>query len=228
MAMGDVGILAALAAGVISFLSPCVLPLIPAYLSIVTGLTTQQLHERGGSEGTLLKCGLFVLGFSLVFVLMGATASTLGQWFVRGRRLLNGVLGTLVVIMGLFVSGLIRIPPLSTVRRINLPAALSPLGPFAALVTGAAFALGWTPCVGPVLSSVLAYAAASGSLGKGVTLLSAYSVGLGIPFLLTGVLYNRVLGTLDWFKRNHKAVNAAAGMVLAVMGGLLIFHALRL
>lgn len=226
MTVEEVGLLASLLAGVVSFLSPCVLPLVPAYLSMVTGLTAEELREKRGQGRTLLKCCLFILGFSLIFVLMGATASTLGQLIVQHRRLLNIVLGIMVIIMGLFIAGLIKIPSLYRVRRIALPSGiLSPLGPLAAMATGAAFALGWTPCVGPVLSSILAYAAASGSLGKGVLLLSAYSLGLGIPFLATGLLYGRALGALDWFKRNQRAANAAAGILLTAMGVLLIFDA---
>ena len=227
MAMEEVGLLGSLLAGIASFVSPCVLPLVPAYLSMVTGLTAEELREKGGQGKTLLKCGLFVLGFSVIFVLMGATASTLGQSLVQHRRLLNIILGIVVVLMGLFMAGLIRIPSLDRVRRIAIPVeSLSPLGPLAAMATGAAFALGWTPCVGPVLSSILAYAAASGSLGKGVLLLSTYSLGLGIPFLLTGLLYSRALGALDWFRRNQKWANTAAGALLAVMGILLVFDAM--
>jgi len=226
MAAEEVGLLASLVAGIVSFVSPCVLPLVPAYLSMVTGLTSQELSEKGGQGKTLLECGLFVLGFSIVFVLMGATASTLGQLLVRHRRLLNIMLGIAVVVMGLFIAGVVRIPVLNRVGRVTLPRRfVSPLGPLGAVAIGAAFALGWTPCVGPVLSSILAYAAASGSLSKGILLLSAYSLGLGIPFLLTGLLYGRALGAMDWFRKNQREANAAAGVLLAVMGILLIFDA---
>jgi len=226
----EVGLLASFAAGLLSFLSPCVLPLIPAYLSMVTGLTIDELGEEGSSRGRVfLSCLLFVVGFSVVFVLMGATASAVGRFLLMYRRTINLVLGILVVAMGLFIAGLVNIPNLYRERRLQFGREfLSPLGPLAAAAMGSAFALGWTPCVGPLLSSILAYAAASNSLSKGVVLLSVYSMGLGIPFLLTGLFFSRALTTLNWIKRNQRKVDLVAGLLLVAMGILLVFDAFGL
>ncbi len=226
----EVGLMAAIAAGVLSFLSPCVLPLVPAYLSMVTGLSTEELAQGGPSQKRiLLSCLLFVLGFSLVFVILGATASAAGQFLVEHRRTFNFVLGILVIVMGLFIAGIVRIPQLYGERRFHLTKDLfSPLGPLAATAMGSAFALGWTPCVGPILSSILAYAAASNSVSKGAVLLFAYSLGLGIPFLLIGFFYSRAIIALDWFRRNQRKANMVAGALLVFLGVLLVFDSLHL
>jgi len=228
MVTEEVGLLASLLAGVFSFLSPCILPLVPAYLSMITGLTADEMDQGGDSQGrVLVSILLFVLGFSLVFVLLGASASAAGKFLVEYRRIINLFLGSLVVFMGLFVAGLLKIPSLYGERRLHLTRdLLSPLGPLAAMAMGSAFALGWTPCVGPILSSILAYAAAGNSLTRGVTLLTMYSLGLAIPFILVGVFYSRAIVALQWFKRNQRKANLVAGALLALLGILLIFDSL--
>lgn len=224
----EVGLLASLLAGLFSFLSPCVLPLVPAYLSMVTGMTIDELSQgKSSQKRILLSCLLFVFGFSLVFILMGATASAAGKILVRYRSTINLVLGFLVVVMGLFIAGLLRIPRLYREMKFHPRRdLLSPLGPLAVVVMGSAFALGWTPCVGPILSGILVTAAATNSLTRGVILLSVYSLGLGIPFLLTGLFFARAITAFGWIKRNQGKVNAAAGTLLAVMGVLLILDSL--
>jgi cytochrome c-type biogenesis protein len=230
MVAEEVGLLGALLAGVLSFLSPCVLPLVPAYLSMITGLTIEELGSEGGSQRkVLLSSLLFVLGFSLVFILLGASASAAGKFLFQHRRFINLFLGSLVVFMGLFIAGLFKIPRLYGERRFHLTKdLLSPLGPLAAMAMGSAFALGWTPCVGPILSSILAYAAASNSLSRGVLLLSVYSLGLAIPFILVGLFYSRAIVALQWFKRNQRRVDIVAGALLVGLGILLIFDGLHL
>lgn len=230
MVADEVGLLGALLAGVLSFLSPCVLPLVPAYLSMITGLTIEELGDDGGSQWKVLFSSiLFVLGFSLVFILLGASASAAGKFLVEHRRFINLFLGSLVVFMGLFIAGLFKIPRLYGERRFHLTRDfLSPLGPLAAMAMGSAFALGWTPCVGPILSSILAYAAASNSLSRGVLLLSVYSLGLAIPFILVGLFYSRAIVALQWFKRNQRSVDIVAGALLVGLGVLLIFDSLHL
>ena len=226
----EVGLFASLLAGVFSFLSPCVLPLVPAYLSMITGLTVDELgREEGSQRKVLLSSLLFVLGFSLVFVLLGASASAAGKFLVQHRQIINMFLGSLVVIMGLFVAGFLKIPRLYGERRFHVTRdLLSPLGPLAAMAMGSAFALGWTPCVGPILSSILAYAAASNSLAKGVLLLGMYSLGLAIPFILVGLFYSRAITALQWFKRNQRKADLVAGALLVILGVLLIFDSLDL
>jgi cytochrome c-type biogenesis protein len=230
MVTEEVGLLASLIAGVFSFLSPCVLPLVPAYLSMITGLTIDELEREEDSQRTvILSSLLFVMGFSLVFVMLGASASAAGKFLVQHRRLINLFLGSLVVVMGLFVAGFIKIPRLYGERRFHVTRdLLSPMGPLAAMAMGSAFALGWTPCIGPILSSILAYAAASNSLARGVLLLSMYSLGLAIPFLLVGLFYSRAIAALQWFKRNQRTADLIAGGLLVVLGILLIFDSLDL
>jgi len=228
MVTEEVGLLASLLAGVFSFLSPCILPLVPAYLSMITGLTADEMDQGGDSQRRVLtSILLFVLGFSLVFVMLGASASAAGKFLVEYRRLINLFLGSLVVFMGLFVTGIIKVPSLYGERRLHLNRdLLSPLGPLAAMAMGSAFALGWTPCVGPILSSILAYAAAGNSLTRGVTLLTMYSMGLAIPFILVGVFYSRAIIALQWFKRNQGKANLVSGALLTLLGILLIFDSL--
>jgi cytochrome c-type biogenesis protein len=230
MVAEEVGLLASLLAGALSFLSPCVIPLVPAYLSMVTGLTIDELEaDRTIQSRVLLSIVLFVLGFSIVFVILGASASAAGRFLATYRRTINVILGLMVIFMGLFISGIFRIPSLYSEKRLHVTRdLLSRLGPFGAMAMGSAFALGWTPCVGPILSSILAYAATTNSLLKGVLLLSFYSLGLGLPFLLVGLFYTKALIALDWFKRNQGRVNAVAGAFLVILGVLLIFDELNL
>jgi cytochrome c-type biogenesis protein len=224
MIVEEVGLLAAFLAGLFSFLSPCVLPLIPAYLSMITGLTIDELGSGNPYTGrVLLSCALFTLGFSLVFILMGAAASTAGRFLISYARTLNLVLAVLVGLMGLFISGLVKIPLLNREKRLGaLGNIRSTRGPLAALVMGSAFALGWTPCVGPVLASILAYAAASNSTSKGVLLLSVYSLGLALPFVLSGLFFGRAVVAFDWIKRNQDKANAIAGAILMALAVLLV------
>lgn len=224
MVAAQVGFGASFVAGLFSFLSPCVLPLVPAYLSIVTGATLHDLEAGAPSpRRTLLPCLLFVLGFSAVFILMGASASAAGRFLLEYRRPLNVVFGTVVVIMGLVTAGVVKIQTLYREKRFHPRRdLLSPMGPLAFAITGAAFALGWTPCVGPILSSILLMAAASQSVYSGMALLTFYSLGLGIPFIVAGLFFNRAISFLGWFKRNQRKANAGAGALLVAMGIILI------
>ncbi len=225
----EVTLLASFMAGVFSFLSPCVLPLVPAYLSMVSGLTVEEMGSKGSQVKVVSSCLLFVAGFSAVFVIMGGTASTVGGFLIRYRRTMNLVLGGVVILMGLFVAGFLNISGLYHERRIHPGKGfLSPLGPLAAAVMGAAFGLGWTPCVGPILSSILALAATSESLYRGMLLLSVYSAGLGLPFLATGIFFSRAMIALDWVKRNQGRINRVSGSLLVFMGLLLVFDSLEI
>lgn len=219
---GSVSYVAAFTAGLLSFLSPCVLPLIPGYLSFMTGLTTTQLAEsERPSTRVLVPAVLFVVGFSLVFVALGASASVLGQLLVEYRVVVERIAGVAVVFFGVFMLGWIKIPGLYGEARADMGRARS-FGRGAALIMGMAFAAGWTPCVGPILGTILALAAATGSVSSGALLLLVYSLGLGIPFLLVALLFGRVKPLLAWLNRHALIVNRVAGGMLVAIG-ILIF-----
>jgi cytochrome c-type biogenesis protein len=216
------GLLAAFAAGLVSFLSPCVLPLIPGYLSFMTGLTTAELSDDSRSEvQVMVPAMLFVLGFSLVFVALGASASVLGQFLSAYRDVLEKVAGVVVILFGVLMLGFVKVPWLYGEARADMSASRS-FGRGAALVMGMAFAAGWTPCVGPILGSILALAGSSGSVARGALLLFAYSLGLGIPFLLVALLFGRAKPLLKWLNRHSLVINRVAGVLLIAVG-LLIF-----
>ncbi|PKQ29122.1 MAG: cytochrome C biogenesis protein [Actinobacteria bacterium HGW-Actinobacteria-10] len=218
---GSVGILAAFAAGVVSFLSPCVLPLIPGYLSFITGYTPSELSDRSAPwRSVLVPSLLFVAGFSIVFIGLGASASVLGSILMQYRTLLVQLSGALVFVLGFFMLGIVRLPWLYGEARFELGKAKS-FGKAAAMVMGMAFAFGWTPCVGPILGSILALASSSGSVSNGVTLLVAYSLGLGVPFIATALLFGQLRGALSWLNRHALAINRVAGILLMVVGALI-------
>lgn len=218
---GSVGVIAAFAAGVASFLSPCVLPLIPGYLSFITGYTPSQLSESKASwRSVLLPSMLFVLGFSIVFIGLGASASMLGSVLMQYRSILIRAAGVLVFVLGFFMLGIIKVPWLYGEARFELGKAKA-FGRWAALVMGAAFAFGWTPCVGPILGSILALAGSTGSVSTGVLLLLAYSLGLGVPFVLTALLFGQLRGALSWLNRHSLAINRVAGSLLMIVGVLI-------
>ncbi len=212
----------AFAAGLISFLSPCVLPLIPGYLSFITGLTTVELAaEDRKTSAVLVPTLLFVLGFTIVFVGLGASASVLGQFLSQYRFLVERIAGVVVVLFGVLLLGVIKVPWLYGEARMDLSKSRA-FGRWAAPVMGMAFAAGWTPCIGPILGSILAIAAAGASVSRGVLLLLAYSLGLGVPFVAIGLLIGRATPLLRWFTRHSLVLNRVAGAILIVIG-LLIF-----
>lgn len=218
---GSVGVAAAFAAGVVSFLSPCVLPLIPGYLSFITGFTPAQLaEERPSTRAVLVPSLLFVAGFSFVFVALGASASVLGGFFSDYRDILVKIAGVLVFVLGFFMLGLIKAPWLYGETRFDLGKARS-FGGAAALIMGAAFAFGWTPCVGPILTSILALAGSSGSVARGALLLLVYSLGLGLPFIAVALLFGRLRSTLSWLNRHSLTINRVAGVLLMLVGALI-------
>jgi cytochrome c-type biogenesis protein len=224
----SVGFFGAFAAGVLSFLSPCVLPLIPGYLSFMTGLTSAELSEDSRPLGRIMGTALlFVLGFSLVFVLLGASASVLGQFLTLYRDVIEKVAGLAVILFGVFMLGVIKIPGLYGEARMDL-ARSRRFGRGAALVMGMAFAAGWTPCVGPILGVILTLAAAAGSVAHGALLLLAYSLGLGVPFLLVALLFGSTKPLLAWLNRHSVVINRVAGATLIVLGVLIFSGRLTL
>lgn len=219
---GLAGLVTAFVAGVVSFVSPCVLPLIPGYLSFMTGLSTAELagDERRNSD-VMVPALLFVVGFSIVFVGLGASASVLGQFLTQYRGVIEKAAGIAVVLFGVLMLGVIKIPGLYGEARFDL-ARSKRFGRGAGVVMGMAFAAGWTPCVGPILASILALASSTGDVARGAALLFAYSMGLGVPFLLVALLFGRVRPLLHWLNRHALVINRVAGVVLIAVG-LLIF-----
>lgn len=215
--------------GIISFLSPCVLPLVPAYLSFVSGLSAEEVLVRGArrkgqTERMVFSLLLFVLGFSIIFVLMGASASVVGGFLLERKDWLTRISGGMMVIMGVFFMGILPIRWLSMERRPFFTNSQSPTGALSNIAVGMAFGFGWTPCIGPILSSVLAYAAVTSTVGVGMALLSAYAVGLGIPFLVAGLALHRAMGAFTWLKHNYRLVNTAGGALMVGMGALLLLN----
>ena len=223
MTGAGVGYLAAFGGGVVSFASPCVMPVVPAYLAVITGLDVAEL--RAGSRQHLARVGrdtgLFIAGFSAVFIALGISATALGRAVAREHLLLTRVSGLVMLAMALFLAGslVLRLPWLYGEMRFH--PSLSRYGPFAAPVAGAAFGFGWTPCIGPVLGSVLAVAATKSSAGQGAGLLAAYSAGLAVPLMATGLAFGRLSGAFGWVKSHFFAITLASAVVLAGFGVLL-------
>ena len=214
-----VGILAALAAGFLSFLSPCVLPLVPGYLSAVTGVTPQDL-ERAPLRRVLGPSLLFVASFSAIFIVLGLGATALGSTLNEHRRTLELVAGIVIIVLGLFFLATPFAARLNREWRVD--ALMQRAGRGGPVVAGAAFAIAWTPCVGPTLGAILSAAALSESTGQGAYLLAWYSAGLAIPFLLTTVAFNRMTKLFAFVKRHYAVIIAAGGAILVVMGALIV------
>ena len=226
MAVADPGLIVAFGAGMVSFLSPCVLPLVPGYLSLMSGVSAAAVvgertaDSRPETLRILRATLLFAGGFTVVFVALGAAATGLGRLLLENQRLLNRVAGTLIVAMGLVIAFGVLPRILGEERRLRVSP--SRLGVFAAPVMGMAFAFGWTPCIGPVLAATLSLAAAKSTVGQGMLMLLAYSAGLAVPFVAAGVGFARLTGVFDWFRRHARAVNIASGSVLAAFGVVLV------
>src|SRR5689334_18921156 len=195
---GGIGVAIAFGAGLASFLSPCVLPLIPSYITFITGLS---LDDAGRARrATLVHALLFVLGFSLIFLALGVSATLIGRLLVTYRVWISRVGGLLVLAFGLYLLGVFKVGAFSRERRIHITD--KPLGYLGTVIVGIAFGAGWTPCIGPILGSILTYAATQGSVSRGVVLLGAYSLGLAVPFVLAAVAIERFLQAFNAIKRH--------------------------
>jgi cytochrome c-type biogenesis protein len=217
-----VGFVVAFGAGIVSFLSPCVLPLVPSYLSMMSGVSSAELASasRPDQRRLLRSTLLFVAGFTVVFAVLEATASGLGGTLAVHKRLLTQVSGAVIIAAGLVFAGLVR--PAWLLRERRWHVAPSQLGEWAAPVMGMAFAFGWTPCIGPVLGAVLTLASDTHTLGRGEAMLVAYSLGLGVPFVAAGVAFGRLTGVLAFARSHLRAINLVSGLLLAGLGVLLL------
>jgi cytochrome c-type biogenesis protein len=213
-----VGIFAALAAGIVSFLSPCVLPLVPGYLSAVTGVSAAELNDADWRR-VLGPSLLFVASFSSIFILLGLTATGLGSFLDENKQLLTKISGALIVAMGILFVASLFITRLN--REWHVDALLDRAGKGGPIVAGAAFAIAWTPCIGPTLGAILGAAAASGSAGHGALLLAVYSAGLAIPFLATALAFSRMTTAFTVVKRHYQLIVAIGGLILIAMGILI-------
>jgi cytochrome c-type biogenesis protein len=215
--VGGVGLLTALFAGMVSFLSPCVLPLVPGYLSAVTGIKASELDEASW-RSVIPPALTFIASFSAIFILLGVTAFGLTQSLRQNQDTLNHVAGILIIAMGvLFVAALF-------VNRLNrewhVEKLIERAGSGGPVIAGAAFAVAWTPCIGPTLAAILTLAGTTGSAWQGAVMLAVYSAGLGIPFLLTAIAFTRMTTAFGWVKRHYAGIMAVGGVVLIAMGVL--------
>jgi cytochrome c-type biogenesis protein len=219
----------AFVAGVVSFLSPCVLPLVPGYISMLSGASIEEL-KAGGGPGLVARIFrnsvAFVLGFSAVFVALGASATVVGSFLVEKRAIFNLVAGIVVIIFGLHLTGLVKIPFLYREARMNAGAPRRGLA--GAFLLGFAFAFGWTPCIGPILTGILALAATRETVFQGMFLLAIYSAGLAIPFVLTGLALGQFLRFYGGFRKHLRVVEVLSGVLLIAIGALMAFNKLSM
>ena len=212
-----VGVFAALGAGLVSFLSPCVLPLVPGYLSAVTGVAAADL-ENANWRQVLVPSLLFIASFSAIFIALGVTATGVGDLLRENRELLNKIAGAVIVAMGVLFVAAMFVTRLN--REWHVQALLARAGSGGPVVAGAAFAIAWTPCIGPTLAAILSAAALSETAGRGAFLLGVYSAGLAIPFLATSLAFSRMTTAFDAVKRHYAVIIGAGGAILIVMGVL--------
>ena len=221
---GNVSLLAAFAAGFLSFISPCVLPLIPGYISFVSGVSVDEMRSDAPPAASRLQVFVtslaFVLGFSLVFIALGASATAIGKFMFSKLPLLSKLAGVVLIIFGLHTMGVFRLAFLDTEKRVHQRR--KPAGPLGAMLVGIAFAFGWTPCIGPILGGILAIAGSKNTVAEGVTLLAVYSLGLGIPFLITSLAINQFFGAAKRIRKYYHAIELTSGALLIVIGVLIL------
>ncbi|KKK95691.1 hypothetical protein LCGC14_2670260 [marine sediment metagenome] len=231
--MQEITIIGAFGAGVLSFLSPCVLPLIPSYLTFITGASFEELTGAGATIGqkrrvrmlTMSNSLVFILGFSTVFTAMGATSSLLGQLLANFHDWIRIIGGSLVIFFGLFISGLIKLDFLQHEKKLHLTG--KPAGFIGTYLVGMAFAAGWTPCVGPILGAILMKASLEGSAVAGMRLLAVYSIGLGLPLFLASLSVNTFLSYSKSLLKHMRVIMIASGIVLIVFGVLMLTDNVR-
>ena len=222
--MHDISLIMAFAAGVVSFLSPCVLPLVPGYLSVISGLSFDQLAQSHSKPALLRRAAshavFFILGFSTIFVALGASVTAIGQFLQVRANLFTKIGGVIVILLGLHIMGVWKIGLLYREKRVteNNPHK----GLVGAYITGLAFAFAWTPCIGPILGAILTFSATQETVSRGVLLLSIYSLGLGVPFLLAALGMQSFLTLFGRIKGSLRAIEVAAGLLIVVIGTLML------
>lgn len=218
--MKDISILLAFSAGLLSFLSPCVLPLIPAYISYLTGSSIEELRNGKTKLFTLYKSFGFVLGFSIIFIIMGVSITSLGKLLITHKDIFRKIGGTLIIVFGLHTIGIFKIKLFYREKRFLYLDKIK--GPFSSVIIGMAFAAGWTPCIGPILSSILIYATSMDSIGKGVVLLTMYSLGLAVPFILTAMIIEGFTEQFKKFSKHLPTISIISGILMIIIG-IMIF-----
>ena len=214
----SLGIAIAFTGGLLSFLSPCVLPLVPSYVTFITGLSLDDVQKA--RRAALTHSLLFILGFTLIFLALGATATALGQLVHNQRAWISRIGGVLIIVFGLYMLGVFNVALFSRERRVHI--ADKPVGYLGTLLVGIAFGAGWTPCIGPILGAILTYAASAADLSRGLWLLLAYSLGLAVPFLLSAVAVERFLDFFTRMKRQMVWITRASGVLMIAVGVLMI------
>ncbi|MFQ6108562.1 MAG: cytochrome c biogenesis CcdA family protein [Candidatus Aminicenantales bacterium] len=221
----NISLFVALSAGIISFLSPCILPLIPSYLAFITGISIEELSTEDSLKQArkivILNSLMFIAGFSLIFIALGASATFLGKFLARNIRWFEIVGGGLVILFGLHFAGILRLTFLERERKLHLQK--KPIGYLGTALVGLAFGAGWTPCVGPILGSILTLAATTQNIVKGTALLAVYSLGIGLPFFLSGIILHKFFEYFHSIRKYFRVITAAGGVLLIILGLLLIF-----
>ena len=228
--MENVGILTAFLFGLLSFISPCVLPIVPGYLSFISGVSFEEMNnvnDRSRVRNRIMINSLFfIAGFSVVFISLGASATFIGQFLHKQISLISKIAGVVIIVFGLHMIGIFKIPFLNYEKRFHSEG--KKLGLLGAFIVGLAFAFGWTPCIGPILAAILAIASQQDSVGKGIILLFSYSLGLGIPFLITGLSISVFYNVFNKFKRHLHTVEVAGGIMLVAVGTLIMTNSLTI
>jgi cytochrome c-type biogenesis protein len=209
-------------AGIVSFLSPCVLPLVPGYVSLISGASVEELQskDRKVLNTVFLHSLMFILGFTLVFVMLGAAATSVGQLVREYKKQLTWIAGAVIIVFGLHLTGILKIKALYADKRLHsVKGGKSPIGAF---LVGFAFAFGWTPCLGPIISAILIMAGSAETVTKGILLLWVYSLGLAVPFLLTSLLIDRFLSFYGRFRKHLHTLEVCSGVLLIVLGALIL------
>jgi cytochrome c-type biogenesis protein len=227
--MEEVSLFAAFIAGILSFISPCVLPLIPGYLSFVSGVSLEEMRAPDASAAVatsdskrrraVIMSLAFVLGFSIVFVALGATATAVGTLLMDHIQLLSKIAGAVIILFGLHMMGVLKIGWLYNEKRVQTNK--KPAGFFGAILVGIAFAFGWTPCIGPILSAILLVASTQETIGEGVQLLASYSAGLGVPFIATSLAINQFLAASARIRKYYHTIEVVSGILMVIVGVLI-------
>lgn len=227
--VNQVSLIAAFLAGVASFVSPCVLPLIPSYVTFITGVSFDELASRNAGPRvrrlTIIHSMAFIVGFSLVFIALGASATVAGRFLRDHQDWVRLAGGVLIILFGIYLTGLIKIPALSRERKMQLTS--KPWGVAGSVLVGITFAAGWTPCIGPILASILIYASTAKTVTTGIVLLAVYSAGLGIPFFIASLAFNSFLAASKRIRGSLRTIEVVSGVLLILFGGLLVTNTIQ-